>query len=302
MIVYSRNNNDGGLKGGIGQEHPFLVLISEDEFREQKGQFYHSKEMLHSIGTIRYCKAEVFKECILGTLRIPEKSEKRECLLSFGFYMTDETLYLLEKTGNLKHWIEKHVGKWKELQTPDQCLLQIMEQMIEHDILYLSHLEQEMVNMEDELAQGISEDFFRTLTGYRQKLSELNAYYEQLTGLGDLMQSQDAMPLTGSMSQWERFSLRTERLQNHVHLLRENTLQLRELYQSRQDAQQNRIMCILTVVATLFLPLTFLTGWYGMNFAYMPELSWKYGYLMVIGVSVVVVLISRWIFKKKKFL
>ena len=150
------------------------------------------------MGTIRYCKAEVFKECILGTLRIPEKSEKRECLLPFGFYMTDETLYLLEKTGNLKHWIEKHVGKWKDLQTPDQCLLQIIEQMIEHDILYLSHLEQEMVNMEDELAQ------------------------------------------------WARFSLRTERLQNHVHLLRKNTLQLRELYQSRQDAQQNRIMCIIS--------------------------------------------------------
>lgn len=37
MTVYSRNNNDGGLKGGAGEEQPFLVLISEDEFREQKG-------------------------------------------------------------------------------------------------------------------------------------------------------------------------------------------------------------------------------------------------------------------------
>ena len=101
--------------------------------------------------------------------------------------------------------------------------------------------------------------------------------------------------------QWGRYVLRIERLQNHVHLLRENILQLRELYQSQQDAQQNKIMCILTVVTTLFLSLTLLTGWYGMNFAYMPELHWKYGYPAVIIAAIVIVAIEIMYFKKKKF-
>ena len=86
-----------------------------------------------------------------------------------------------------------------------------------------------------------------------------------------------------------------------MHLLRENVLQLRELYQSQQDEQQNKIMCMLTVVTTLFLPLTLLTGWYGMNFAYMPELQWKYGYITVIIAAVVIVVIEIIYFKKKKF-
>ena len=80
-----------------------------------------------------------------------------------------------------------------------------------------------------------------------------------------------------------------------------NILQLRELYQSQQDAQQNKIMCILTIVTTLFLPLTLLTGWYGMNFAYMPELHWKYGYPAVIIAAIVIVAIEIMYFKKKKF-
>ena len=62
-----------------------------------------------------------------------------------------------------------------------------------------------------------------------------------------------------------------------------------------------RIMQILTIVTTIFLPLTLLVGWYGMNFAGMPELHWKYGYPAIILVSVAVVVLSLWVCKKKKF-
>ena len=100
---------------------------------------------------------------------------------------------------------------------------------------------------------------------------------------------------------WDRFMHRVERLQNHVHLLRENVLQIRELYQSMQDARQNKIMGIITVVTTIFLPLTLITGWYGMNFVYMPELQWRYGYFAVIIISLFIVIAEIVYFKKKKF-
>ena len=94
---------------------------------------------------------------------------------------------------------------------------------------------------------------------------------------------------------------RVERLQNHVHLLRENVLQIRELYQSMQDARQNKIMIVITIVTTIFLPLTLITGWYGMNFVYMPELQWRYGYFAVIMISLIIVIAEIIYFKKKKF-
>lgn len=95
---------------------------------------------------------------------------------------------------------------------------------------------------------------------------------------------------------------RVEQLQNHVHLLRENVLQIRELYQSMQDAHQNKIMAVITIVTTIFLPLTLITGWYGMNFVYMPELQWRYGYFAVIMISLIIVIAEIIYFKKEKIL
>ncbi|MDD7220272.1 MAG: CorA family divalent cation transporter [Clostridia bacterium] len=289
-------NNVGDKQAGL-----FVSIMGMNEFRENKENYSHYKELLHSLGSIRYCKAEVFKNCIVGTLRIPQKNEKRIPLMTCGFYLTEKEILFIEDTGNLKQWLEKHLDKFQDIQTSDQILLQILEQMIGDDILYLSHLEKELEKMEDTLLHSIPQDFFTILTKYRQKLSELNAYYEQLTAVSDLVQSNENHPIVRNPEQWNRFSLRTERLQNHVQLLRENVLQLRELYQSRQDARQNNIMCILTVVTTLFLPLTLLTGWYGMNFANMPELNWRYGYLTVIILAVLIVIIEIIYFKKKKF-
>lgn len=278
-----------------------FTIMNADGFQGTKEQFTHGKELVHSIGSIRYCKAEVFKDCLIGTMRIPQKSEERSPQISFGIYMTKEELFFIEGSGNLKQWIDKQTDMLQDIRSPQQLFLKIMEKIIEDDIFYLSYLEKELEEMEDILNDKIPEDFFATLTKYRRKLSELNAYYEQLTDIGELMQSGIHPEFMQNTDLWCGYMHRTERLQHYVQLLRENILQLRELYQSQQDARQNRIIGILTIVTTLFLPLTLLTGWYGMNFAYMPELHWKYGYCLIIAVAILVVTLEILYFKKKRF-
>ena len=98
------------------------------------------------------------------------------------------------------------------------------------------------------------------------------------------------------------FSNRAGRLHHHVEMLREYVLQIREMYQSQLNIIQNRTMNLLTVVTTIFLPLTLLVGWYGMNFTHMPELTWKFGYAGVGILSLVILGVEIYIFKKKRIL
>jgi magnesium transporter len=68
-----------------------------------------------------------------------------------------------------------------------------------------------------------------------------------------------------------------------VESLRETATSIMEIYLSAQNQRLNEVMKVLTVISTLFIPLTFIASIYGMNFQFMPELHWRYGYLWAFG-------------------
>ena len=72
-----------------------------------------------------------------------------------------------------------------------------------------------------------------------------------------------------------------------------------ETYLSMMSNKMNEVMKVLTVIATIFIPLTFIVGIYGMNFHYMPELGWPWAYYAVWGVMIAVVIAMVIYFKKK---
>jgi len=80
---------------------------------------------------------------------------------------------------------------------------------------------------------------------------------------------------------------------------RELTADARDNYLSLVSFRMNRIMTILTVVTSIFIPMTFLTGIYGMNFHYMPELKWRYGYFIVLGIMALIGIVMLLWFKRK---
>jgi len=77
---------------------------------------------------------------------------------------------------------------------------------------------------------------------------------------------------------------------------------LQDLYLSSVSNKMNEVMKVLTIIATIFIPLTFIAGIYGMNFEFMPELKWKMGYFFIWGVMAVLVTVMVVYFKRKKWL
>lgn len=68
-----------------------------------------------------------------------------------------------------------------------------------------------------------------------------------------------------------------------VETFRDMVSGMLDIYLSSVSNRMNEVMKVLTIIATLFIPLSFIVGLYGMNFRYMPELQWNWGYLMVWG-------------------
>jgi magnesium transporter len=137
----------------------------------------------------------------------------------------------------------------------------------------------------------------------RGELRDLRIHYSQLIDLAqEFEENENNFFKADNIRFFKLFSNRVSRLYDVVNSLLDYTNQIRDTYESRIEVRQNHIMTLLTVVTTVFMPLTLIAGWYGMNFKYMPELDWKVGYPLVFLVSVLVVVLSLWFFKKKKWL
>ena len=113
-----------------------------------------------------------------------------------------------------------------------------------------------------------------------------------------LSENENAIFEETTLKYFDRLQKKTERYYENVLNLREAVTQVRESYQAQVDINLNYTMKIFTVITTIFLPLTLIVGWYGMNFE-MPEYHWNHSYAMVIGLSISVVVAGVAFFKKK---
>lgn len=87
-----------------------------------------------------------------------------------------------------------------------------------------------------------------------------------------------------------------------VETFRDMVSGLMDLYLSSISNRMNEVMKVLTIIATIFIPLSFVAGVYGMNFAFMPELQWRYGYFAAIGIMIAVAGGMLLYFRRKRWL
>ena len=113
MQNYVVNSVEGGIALDTHKvgTNPLFTVMSTSELQESGDLIPCRNELLHSLGSIRYCKAEVFKDCIIGTLRIPHKSDESTPPLAFAFCLTEQSLTFIEDSGDLSPLKPRNVSK-----------------------------------------------------------------------------------------------------------------------------------------------------------------------------------------------
>lgn len=195
-------------------------------------------------------------------------------------------------------------GQGLKQTVPEKFLYHFLNLLIFDDRKFLENMEFHMSNLETKMMkEQIEPAFINEILSIKKELMYIWNYYEQLIDVGETLRDNenDIFP-EENVRRFAIFTDRATRLSENVKYLKEYTVQLRETHDAMLDYNLNNIMKLLTVITTVFLPLTLIVGWYGMNFANMPELSWKYGYVGVIVFSVMVVVFCIVAFKKHKLL
>ena len=279
---------------------PYVLILTSEEYAKKDDLCGFADVTIQPAEHARFCKAERHGGILCGTFVIPKKksTEKKS---AFSYCITEKALLFVDDSGTVSSaaklissdvtWKEPSVGHFMQ---------DFFEFVIMDDLKTLETIEDKLAELEESVLEGRLDKFNHKLMLTRKVILASSHYYSQLA---DLLQKFIECDIF-SASEKESLSIvyeRVKRLLDETRMLRELSMQLGEVYQAQIDIRQNQVMKILTIVTTVFLPLSLLVGWYGMNFKEMPELSWKYGYPAVILLSAAIVIYCMWIFKKKKF-
>ena len=201
--------------------------------------------------------------------------------------------------------IEKKRGKIRS-KGADFLLFRMLDAIVDNYFEVLVDITDSIEKLEMKLIRVANSDTLKMIEFQKRKLIELRKI---------------ALPLKDVAFQLEKTQSQFINSDNHPYFadLKENCLAVLEeidankqilegmanLYYAIQGQRMNEIMKVLTVVSAIFIPLTFIVGVYGMNFKYMPELEYKYGYytivaiMFVISISLLLLFVKRGWLKKK---
>lgn len=167
----------------------------------------------------------------------------------------------------------------------------------------MERYEHELDDMEDDIINEDNELTSKRVNEIRADIRDLKTHYEQLLDLGEVFEeNENNFFKEENLRYFRLFTNRVERLRDTANSIRDYTIQIRDVYKTHLDIKQNHIMTLLTMVTTVFTPLTLIVGWYGMNFKYMPELEFSWSYPIVFISCIIISILVLLFFRRKKWL
>ncbi len=164
-------------------------------------------------------------------------------------------------------------------------------------------MEERLGDLEDEMFENPSDAILESLSGYNRTLKRLRRTFSYQHGIMKTITSPiEPLPFAFDVHEFTDIGENMERLASLSQLNQELAVDLMNAYLSVASHRLNQIMRVLTIATVIFLPLGLLAGIYGMNFESMPELKFRYGYFVVLGVMLTVVLSLVTIFRRRNWL
>jgi len=186
---------------------------------------------------------------------------------------------------------------------PDHVAYMISRKVVDNYTPVVLKLEDYLADLEDHVFDEPGDDAIELITRYNRAFKQLRRHLaNQRDVVAQLHRPSAPLPVKLNRHEFNDILEHMERLASLCHLNQELASDLLNTHLNLVSHRLNNVMRLLTIVTVIGLPLTLLAGIYGMNFQYMPELAWKYGYFFVLGIMVTLVVVLVTVFKRRKWL
>ncbi len=219
----------------------------------------------------------------------------KNCVISFQ-----------EQEGDLFDSIRERIrtgkGKIRSMGT-DYLAYTLIDAVVDNFFFVLEQIGELTENLENEVIENPVPKIVQKLHSLKQNLLFLRKSIWPLREEITKLQRTDSTLISHSTNIYLRDVYdHTIQIIDMVETIRDIITGLLDMYLSNISNKMNEVMKVLTIIATIFIPLTFIAGIYGMNFVNMPELRYKWGYFMVLGLMGIIAIGMLWFFRRKKWL
>lgn len=228
------------------------------------------------------CKVEFEGDWIYGSLVMPDKDNLSAAKKVVRFICSEEKLIVIGDNNDGREIVERLLTVKHGFSSIGDAFLTMLERLIYEDIFCIYKIEEKLQKLEAVVLLGAEKDINKAILSLSRQLQVLHSYYEQLVAMGERIEDEEFF---SEERQLHTFIDKSRRLDTKVYTLLDYCKQIRESFRAEIDMRMNRVMKTLTVITTLFMPVTVISAWYGMNFRGMPELSSPFGYWIVTGVT-----------------
>jgi magnesium transporter len=211
-----------------------------------------------------------------------------------------------EKPGDvfdpLRNRIKNSSGKVRNLGS-DYLAFALLDIIIDNYFILLEHLGEKLEKYEESLIKKADKEILNRIYFLkRENLLLRNSVWPVRELVSQLEKSDSGIIKKKTIIYFRNLYDHTIQVIDSVEIYRDLLSGLIELYMTGTSNKTNEVMKVLTIISTIFIPLTFIAGIYGMNFKYMPELGWHWAYFSVWGVMLILTILMLWFFRRKKWL
>lgn len=305
-------------------ENIYLDDAGNDKVHWYNIEGVHDIELLEKIGkefdlhhllvedianTTQRPKTEFFDNCIYQCIKMINYDEVEHEIHEeqVSLVLTAHAVITFqEKTGdvfeNIRERIETSRGRIRSSNN-DYLFYALIDSVIDHYFIAIEQIGEDLNELEDEIFEAPDKDSLNKVQHNKHLLLSLRrAIYPLRESISKLLKEHSVLIDPKISSYFHDAYDHCIQIIETIESYREINAGLKDMYLSSVSHKMNQIMQVLTIVSSIFIPMTFVSGVYGMNFEHIPELTWEHGYQYFWIINFVIIAVLIGVFRWKKWL